>query len=229
MYALVYMGRVAITFDKWYLGRINSELRDLDVNSQVVMSDQERVPFSVDLHSRIVPLIEIREDYNPRIQYHDGPLWDIQDDKVVATYYPMPLDIDIAKDNLMREVAAQRYFMENVELNISLPFSSPSYVPDSLSVGADFLPAGRSIRILTDKATRSLLASKLPSLGDQFINWKFGDGWVSLNRSDIGYILSRIDKSVQAAFDWELAKVNEIEACSSLDDINAVIVIPQEV
>ena len=229
MYALVFKGMIAITFDKWYLGRINSELRDLDVKYEVMMSDQERVPFSLNLHTRIVPLIEIRQDCNHRIQYLDGPLWDIQDDKVVATYYTSPLNIDIAKDNLRREVAAERYNKENIVLDLSLPFSPPSYVPDSLTVGADFLPVGRSISILTDKATRSLLASKLPSLGDQFISWKFQDGWVNLNRSDIEYILSQIDKSVQAAFDWELAKVNEIDACSSLDEIDAVIVIPQEV
>jgi hypothetical protein len=52
---------------------------------------------------------------------------------------------------------------------------------------------------------------------------------VNLNRSDIEYVLSQIDKSVQAAFNWELAKVNEIDACTTLDEINAVIVIPQEV
>jgi hypothetical protein len=141
----------------------------------------------------------------------------------------MPLNIEIAKGNLKQEVAYERYSKENVDLVLSLPFSPPAYVPDSLTVGADFLPAGRTIAIKTDKATRSLLASKLPSLGDQYINWKLQDGWANLNRSDIEYILSQIDKSVQAAFNWELAKVNEIDACTTLDEINAVIVIPQEV
>jgi len=228
MYTLVYMNQISITFDKWYLGRINSELRDLGVKYEVVMSDQDRVPFSLDLRTRILPLIEIRPDCNPKTQYLDGPLWDIQEDKVIATYYTSPLNIDIAKGNLKQEVAVERYNKENVDLTLSLPFSPPSYVPDSLTVGVDFLPVGRTITIRTDKASRSLLASKLPSLGDQFVNWKLQDGWVNLNRADIEYILSQVDKSVQSAFDWELAKVNEIDACSSLDDIDAVVVISKE-
>jgi hypothetical protein len=54
-------------------------------------------------------------------------------------------------------------------------------------------------------------------------NYKFNNTWVEVTSTDIQYILSEIDKVVQDAFDWELEKLQEIDACQTIDEVYDVI------
>ncbi len=75
-----------------------------------------------------------------------------------------------------------------------------------------------------------MLASKLSAAPDSH-NFKFLSGWLEVSTENLQYIVSEIDKVVQAAFDWELAKIQEIDACETIDEVYDVIVreLPEEI
>jgi len=82
---------------------------------------------------------------------------------------------------------------------------------------------GTSVQVSTSREERVLLASKL-SAAPASCNYKFLSGWLEVTAENLQYIVSEIDKVVQAAFDWELAKLQEIDACTTIDEVYDVIV-----
>jgi hypothetical protein len=61
-------------------------------------------------------------------------------------------------------------------------------------------------------------------MGENTINWKFPEGWLTLNKADLEYIIQQIDLAVQEAFDWELSKINEIKVCKTLEEIDKIVI-----
>jgi len=60
-----------------------------------------------------------------------------------------------------------------------------------------------------------MLASKLSAAPGPH-NYKFANAWLEVTTENLQTIISEIDKVVQDAFDWELAKLQEIDACTTI-------------
>ena len=80
-----------------------------------------------------------------------------------------------------------------------------------------------AVEVSTSRDERLLLASKLAASPGPH-NYKFYNTWLEITTQELQFIVSEIDKVVQAAFDWELAKLQEIDACVSIDDVYAVVI-----
>jgi len=63
------------------------------------------------------------------------------------------------------------------------------------------------------------------AIGENTINFKFKEGWINLSKADLEYIIQQIDFAVQEAFDWELSKTNEINACKTHEEINNIVLV----
>lgn len=218
MRALIHDERVVITFDKWHIGRINAELLDLGID-YVVYPSQEADVLIINENTRIIPLVENYPPINRVIETYGGPEWVIEQDKVIANYHLVPLQLEIAKHNLLMNAASLRYKHQNSFIKIPMKYASVKNLPSELVLEKEFLPVAYMVTIQTDQITKSNLMVKYNAIGDKYVNWKFTHGWVSLGKDDIGYILNAMDKYIQKLFDIELELSNSINSATSLNDL----------
>ena len=203
MYALVHNNQVIITQEVWNPRMINVTLEEeFNITRRVLLAEEKDVPIIIDENTKLLNYYEVKPDYNNKIEWLDGPIYEIMSDSVVATFVKKPLDLSIAKDNLKKLLPQARWVKESKLLNISLQ--------DDIHT------------VSTDREVRTLLASKLATIGDGTVNWKFNEKWLTLNKAEIEEILHQIEQQVQHAFDWEYAKTLEIDACTTLEEIDAI-------
>ena len=55
-------------------------------------------------------------------------------------------------------------------------------------------------------------------------NFKFKNTWLEITTEQLQTIVSEIDVKVQEAFDWELSKLQEIDACETIDSVYDVVI-----
>jgi hypothetical protein len=203
MYALVHKTQVIMTQEYWNSRMFTVCLEeDLGIKRRVLLAEEDDVPLQIDEDTRILRHYVFKPDYNEKIEWLDGPIYDIVENTVVASFTKKPLELSIAKDNLKKLLPQARYAREVKRHSIEL-----------LSGVKNFM---------VDRETRTALAQKLQTIGDSTVNWKFEHGWEQLSKSDIEMVLAQIDQSVQDAYDWEYAKTLEIENCQTLDEIDAI-------
>ena len=217
MYAIVHKDNVMITSEKWYVGRLNSELQDLEIKKTIYPSDEQNVPITIDQDTKILHYHETYPPINPTIECYDGPTYDIQENQVIASYYTRPLDLNIAKGNLKEKITTIRYAKETATIQIPIPI---------INDNGELL---ETISISTSRETRSLLAAKLAATGNDFINWKFSEGWAFVNHLDLELMIFYIDQHVQSVYDWEFDKHAEVDSCYSFDDLVAMEIVEKPV
>ena len=213
MYAIVHKNNVMITSEKWYVGRLNSELQDLEIKKTIYPSDETNVPITIDQDTKILHYHETYPPINPTIECYDGPTYDIQENQVIANYYTRPLDLNIAKGNLKEKITTIRYAKETATIQIPI-----SIINDN----GELL---ETVSISTSRETRSQLTAKLVTTGNDFIKWKFSEGWALVNHLDLELMILYIDQHVQSVYDWEFDKHAEVDSCYSLDDLVAIEII----
>lgn len=163
--------------------------------------------FETVMEIKIAKILQYRENlppHNIKIEWLFGPIYDIQENLVIGNYEIKPLNLDIAKSYLLDKLPAARYEKETKQIDVFLQ--------------------GLKLAINTDRDTRAIYANKLLGMGENTINWKFSEGWLSVNKADLEYIIQQIDFAVQEAFDWELSKMNEIKVCKTLEDIDKIVI-----
>lgn len=79
------------------------------------------------------------------------------------------------------------------------------------------------VKVSTSREERLMLASKLSASPGPH-NFKFQNTWLEITTEHLQYIISEVDKVVQEAFDWELAKYQEIDACTTIDEVHDVVI-----
>jgi hypothetical protein len=123
--------------------------------------------------------------------------------KVTLTYEISNKTLEEVKNSRKQEVAPARREKENAIINLT--------VNDV------------NIEVSTSREERLMLASKVTANPGQS-NYKFGNTWVEVNTENLQYIVEQIDNKVQEAFDWELLKLQEIDACTTIDEVYNVVI-----
>jgi hypothetical protein len=226
MYGLVYNDFVILTQETWNTRMFNSVLEEeCGVTTRLLLSDEKNVPIVFNSNTKILKVVDIKPDYNSKIEWLDGPYYKISNfiannrikwldgpyyeisNFIASNWIVKPLDLNIAKGNLLDKLPALRYNKEIKNIKIQ--------VQDKI------------VTINTSRENRAIFATKLLSINDSEINFKFAEGWMSLKREDFQNIVSQIDQTVQDAFDWEISKSNEINACSTLEQIDLIEIYPR--
>ncbi len=165
----------------------------------------------------LLPIEKVVPEHDPKYHNIGNFTWeiieDIEDDipiKVIFTYPIVDKTLEEVKVIRKQEVSPYRKEKENTIITLDVN--------------------GNSVQVSTSREERVLLASKLSAAPDSH-NFKFLSGWLEVSTENLQYIVSEIDKVVQAAFDWELAKLQEIDACETIDEVYDVIVreLPEEI
>jgi hypothetical protein len=206
MYALVngqelLLGPIAFNYRM-----INSVLEEeLEVNFRVTSQDYLNVPITFTEDIKILPARNEVPEYDPRFQTVSQSSHEITDTEVVFYYGVSDKPLEQIKEEYKAAVAPERWKKENTTVTVTIN--------------------DNEITVSTSRDNRLSIVSKLLS-GDGPYNFKFNDGvWEEISKTDLQTILTEIDTVVQAAFDWELAKLAEIDACEDGEAVYAVVIV----
>jgi hypothetical protein len=206
MYALVngqelLLGPIAFNYRM-----INSVLEEeLEVNFRVTSQDYLNVPITFTEDIKILPARNEVPEHDPRFQSVSQTSHEITDNEVVFYYGISDKPLEQIKGEYKAAVAPERWKKENTTVTVTIN--------------------DNEITVSTSRDNRLALVSKLLS-GDGPYNFKFNDGvWEEISKTDLQTILTEIDTVVQVAFDWELAKLAEIDACEDGEEVYAVVIV----
>jgi hypothetical protein len=207
MYALIngqelLLGPIAFNYRM-----INSVLEEeLEVEFRVTSQDYQSVPLSFTEDLKILPARNDIPVYDPRFYTVSQTGHTISDTEVVFSYDVSGKSLEQIKSERKVEVSPERWNKENTTVTVALN--------------------GNEITVSTSRENRLSLVSKLLS-SDGPYNFKFDDNaWEEILKADLQTILNEIDIVVQAAFDWELAKLAEIDACVDGESVYDVVIVP---
>lgn len=206
MYVVKYKDRVVLGIIPWNEKYITDVLRMRHREIVQLPVDEPETtvfPYVVNEHVTIYMAEENRpSNINPWIEQYYGPTWDFSNDKVVANYQVIPLALDDAKSNYKTIAANLRYKKE--------------------IAGTTIVINDTEFTLETDRESRKKYFEKMVTIGDNTINWKFIEGWVTLDRITLQSIVNAIELHVQNCFTEEFNFSNIIDACSSAEELLAI-------
>jgi len=208
MYALIHDTQLILGPIGYNYRLINSELEELEIEQRVSPRDYETVPLQVSEDTYVLPATQIIPPYDSRFQSVGNFEWEIikENDipvRVEMTYPVVNKSLETIKEEYKQKVAPLRKEKENTYIDVELN--------------------GTVVSVSTDRENRLSYVSKLiasPGLH----NFKFVNGiWMQITTTELEYIISQIDLKVQEAFDWEYAKLQEIDSCMTGEEVYNVI------
>lgn len=170
--------------------------------------DEKRVPYEVLPGVKIRRCQTLHEDINPKIHRHEGPVWTYDDEnsevQATATWFRADKPIDQVKAELKAVVANLRWQKENKGVVLTI---------QNTEVWRD-----------TSRGNRDVFLQKHSLMQDgDTINWKFSGGvWLTLSKAELGHIVSSGVAYIQSCFDWEAAQSGIIDACATLEELDAL-------
>ena len=207
MYALIngqelLLGPIAFNYRM-----INSVFEEeLEVDFRVTSQDYQNVPFSFTEDIKILSTRNEVPEHDPRFQDVSQTSHTITDTEVVFYYSVGDKPLEQIKGEYKAGVKPERQRRENTTITATIN--------------------NNEITISTGRESRLELISKL--LGNEGpYNFKFDGGiWAEITKTNLQSIINQIDAKVQEAFDWELAKLAEIDACEDGEAVYAVVIVP---
>lgn len=182
---------------------INSTLEDeLEVDYRIQPSDHSKVPLLISEKIKLLKAVDDKPEYDARYEEIFLYKYEIINDEVIFYYDKSSIDLDKIKSSYKAVISNERWKREN-----------SGYITQLID--------NSEIKISTNRETRISLITKLAS-GNGPYNFKFGDTWAEIRGEDISQIILKIDQKIQTHFDWELEKINEINSCSSVEELNSI-------
>lgn len=186
----------------------NSELEELELVNRVLPKDYENVPIYFDEKTCLLPAVQNIPQHDERFQESGNFEWEIikENNIPVRVEFRYPIidkSLEKIKYEYKQQVAPIRKEKENVFIDIDLN--------------------GTIVNISTRIEERLSLVSKLMASPGPH-QFKFNnDVWKEITTTELEYIISQIDTKVQEAFDWEYAKIQEIDACTTGEEVYNVV------
>lgn len=188
---------------------INSELEDFELEERITSQSYTQLP--IHFSDELTHLLLIEKEipgYDPNYYNLGNFTWEIIEEnnvpiKVKLSYPLVERSVEEVKYLRKQEVTAYRKEKENKIISLTINETE--------------------IKIATSREERLILASKL-SASPGLHNYKFSNTWLEITTENLQYIITEIDKVVQSAYDWELSKLQEIDACQTLDEIYNVVI-----
>jgi hypothetical protein len=206
--ALIYDGSLNLGPIGYNYRMINSDLEDLGVEERIGPQNYAQIP--IHFSDGLTHLVAIEKEmppYDPKYHNVGNFSWEIISEndvpiKVKLTYPVVEKTLEEVKELRKREISPIRKQKENEVISLTV---NDTEIETSIS-----------------REERLLLASKLTSSPGTH-NYKFRNTWLEITEENLQYIISQIDTKVQESYDWELSKIQEIDSCSTIDEVYNVI------
>ena len=190
----------------WNRAMFDGALQKLGIVVTLPRSAPSDLPLIIDADTRLAESTYVYPAYNSKIEYLNGPFWNFDAPVAVGTFVIEPIEIDQIKGTLKLDVAAERYRKENA--------------------GTTGVVQGITVTLDTSRGGRDIFAQAYLLMGDTDVkNWKFPECWLTLTKNDLGSIVAVGSAYIQACFDWERSKGEEIDACTTAEQLNNVVIV----
>jgi hypothetical protein len=194
-----------INWNPRYIASVLQSDLDLDQAPTILASDEQRVPYDILPNVRVRKVNEVYAELNAKTQRHEGPFWTYDNDEATATWTAVDKPIDLVKGELKTLVAAERYIRENAGITLTV---------QNVPVWCD-----------TSRGNRDIFFQKYAVMGENdTVNWKFPNTWLTLTKAELGIIVASGTAYIQGCFDWEETKSVEIDACTTLAQLDAIVI-----
>lgn len=203
-YVLIQNGYVINGPRNWNYRSFESTLEeDCEIVYQLPMSYDSPTPIEIAEGVRILPAVLEPHDFNPKIEYLHGPFWNFDNDLATGTYQTMSHAVEGVQGNLKARIADNRYNREISGVKVTIQ--------------------NQEVTIDTSRDGRTIFVLKYVLMGDNdTVEWKFPECWLTLTKTDLGIAVAAGAAHIQTAFEWEANKIAEIDACTTLQQLNAV-------
>lgn len=206
MYNLISNNRLIWGPIAYSKSRFEDALQELEIAYTLPYSTDDAI--IIDETTGIYPTLPIiTPDNDPLFEQLVGPTFTIVDNKVQYTYTKQDRNLDHIKSDMKTMIAATRWGYETAGITIS--------VQDNL------------VWIPTAKGDRDIFLQSM-QLGIDNVNWKFDRVWLTITNADLVAIVAAILAKIQSCFDWEAAKVLEINACNTMAELKQLELINPE-
>lgn len=214
MYALIHDSQLILGPIGYNYRLINAELEELEVEGRVTPRDYQNVPLQIDENTYLLSVSQIIPSYDSRFQSIGNFEWETITEnnvpvRVEMTYSVGNKSLEQIKAEYKSQVSPIRREKENTIFELKI--------------------RDTAILVSTNREERLSYISKFIS-SSRLHNFKFKNNvWLQITRTELEYIISQIDLKVQEAFDWELSKIQEIDACLTGEEVyNVVLREPQK-
>ena len=166
------------------------------ISEQLVFSDSVR----------LVPTIqEQTPEINPQFEVLAGPFFKFDEANNHVSYY-----------------TAQSLPLETIHANLRAIVANSRWIKEVTPIVRDI--NGKLLTISTDRESRAIYAQALTFMSDNFSSqWKFEEGFVTINKTDLQTIVAEVIAHVQTCFDWEAQKIAEINSTASVDALKQIL------
>lgn len=202
MYALIYNNEIKVGPREWNKRVFEFEYNALTSQTANLPSEWTSTEvIAVDANTSIVPVYYTSEEYNSKIEQPAGPTLTLYADRVDAHMGKVDKDIEQVKRELKAVVADLRWKKETSGIEVS----------------------GSVVK--TDRESQSTLSGAVSYVElspTATIDWKTENGWVQLNRTQIETMALAVAQHVQQCFTQEKAYGVQIDACTTLAELDAL-------
>lgn len=204
LYVLVQDGYVINGPRLWNRRSFESTLQeDVEISFQLPQNKTDETPIEIATGVRILPARLETQNFNSKIEYLDGPFWNFDNDYATGSYVKVPNELGAAKAAVKLIVADNRWKKE--------------------TNGILHTVQNTEVFITTARGDRDIFFQKyLMMTNNETVTWKFNNIWLDLSKSELAEIVAAGALHVQESYDWERLKIQEIDACATLQELDTV-------
>ena len=202
MFVIVHDNTVILGPMRWSQYKFqNTIFEECEVSATLSATNDNLDPITVSDNIKILPVQGTQNpEFNPAIEMLNGPFWVFTDTVATMSYRVESLPLDAAKNFLKDRVAGERRKKEKAGKKVTLN--------------------GVEYNFDTDRETRAILSSAAANTNNT--NWKQNsDTWVEMTQAEVQTVLNAVLAYVQTCFDWEYTKLQDINNCTTLDQVVA--------
>jgi len=203
MYALIHKNKVIAGPIAWNRAFFSFKLKELGLNNIQLPRLAESSTHIVNSETKIVSVVSNVEDHNSKIQYIQGPSWEILENYAIAHYVAVDTPLEFVRANFKSELAEARYYKEIAGITINI---------QEIDVSIDTSREGRNIFIQTASIMQD----------SDIIAWKFPETWLNVNKPEMLLIISKGVEHIQNCFNWEKSISEIIDAAQSAEELLAI-------
>lgn len=190
----------------WKPRYIQSEINDLvesgDKATSFTISQTENGYVNCGDGYEIFPVIMEITEYDPIYQHLAGPYYTFSDNLATGSYVINESDISLVKPALKQSVKEER--------------QRKQLLGTTLNIG------GTDVILDTNADELANFVSLLSTIGDDSVNWKFKEGFITLTKADVQNIVDTIRSHIQSQFDWEKTTCETIDAATELTSLKSL-------
>lgn len=176
---------------------------DCDVTVSITTGDIQNIPLDLGNGIKIRNAVDVKPELNPKIEMYTGPFWTFTESTGSANYVVVDKPIDLVKKELIEQIAVTRWKAE---------------ISGTVATIQD-----QQVTVDTNRGSRDIFVQQVLLMNDtDTTTWKFPEGWFLLTRAELRSCVNAGVLHVQGAFVWEANKADEINLCTTLQELDAV-------